>query len=184
MRSLALEMDSSSSLVEAAVLLPVYRDGDGELRLVLVQRGSGGVHGGELAFPGGKRDPDDNSLLDTALRETQEEIGLAKDAVSVLSRLPVVETRTTGFRITPFLARIAPPARWRPERREVAEVLDVSLSEFERPGNRGEAFMRLPGWTEPQEFPFFRIGAHKLWGASYRMLQPLLPSLAANEWDV
>ena len=68
MRSLALEMDSSSSLVEAAVLLPVYRDGDGELRLVLVQRGSGGVHGGELAFPGGKRDPDDNSLLDTALR--------------------------------------------------------------------------------------------------------------------
>jgi len=174
---------SNNSLVEAAVLLPVYRDGDGALRLILVQRGSGGVHGGELAFPGGKRELDDNSLLDTALRETQEEIGLAKDAVSVLLRLPVVETRTTGFRITPFLARIVPPPRWRPEQREVAEVLEVLLSEFERQGNRGEAFMRIPGLTEPQKFPFYRIGPHKLWGASYRMLQPLLASLTANEWD-
>jgi len=179
-----MRTDSSSSLVEAAVLLPVYRDGDGELRLVVVQRGSGGVHGGELAFPGGKRALHDNTLLDTALRETQEEIGLAIDAISVLSKLPVVETRTTGFRISPFLARIVPPPRWRPEQREVAAVLEVLLREFERPGNRGEAFMRIPGWTEPQQFPFYRVGQHKLWGASYRMLQPLLPSLTANHWDI
>jgi len=77
---------------EAAVLVPVYRAQDGELVVVLVQRGEGGAHGGQLALPGGQRDPGDVDLAATALREAEEEIGLAGDRVELLTALPVVET--------------------------------------------------------------------------------------------
>lgn len=171
-------------MIEAAVLLPLYRGRDGDVRLVLVRRAEGGVHGGELAFPGGKRERSDDSLQHTALRETEEEIGLSAGRVTVLGRLPVVETRSTGFRITPFVARIVPPRRWWPDRREVAEVLEVPLREFRRPDNLGVDRVRLPGWREAQEFEYYRLGRDRLWGASYRILQQLLPSLTANQWDV
>ena len=101
-------------LREAAVLVPVYRRPDGELVVVLVRRARGGVHGGQLALPGGQRDPGDVDLAATALREAEEEIGLAGDRVELLAALPVVETQTTGFRIAPFLARLVVPTPWRP----------------------------------------------------------------------
>jgi 8-oxo-dGTP pyrophosphatase MutT (NUDIX family) len=99
---------------EAAVLVPVYRAQDGELVVVLVRRGEDGAHGGQLALPGGQRDPGDVDLAATALREAEEEIGLAGDRVELLAALPVVETQTTGFRIAPFLARLVVPTPWRP----------------------------------------------------------------------
>src|SRR5438876_9401012 len=100
------------ALRDAAVVVPLYRDGAGEVRIVIIRRAERGIHGGQLAFPGGKRDPGDASALDGALRETREEIGLAPEAIEVLEQLPVFETRTTGFRIHPFLARIARPRAW------------------------------------------------------------------------
>src|SRR5512145_119484 len=99
-------MTSGPRLIESAALVPVYRDRDGHVRLVLIRRGAGGVHGGHLAFPGGKRDPDDASIQDTAVREAEEEIGLSKDEIEVLCALAPIDTRTSGFRIHPFLARI------------------------------------------------------------------------------
>src|SRR5262249_59516288 len=96
-------------LVDAAVLVPVFRDPAGDVRVVLILRAEGGVHGGQIAFPGGRSDPGDASPLETALREAEEEIGLTRDRVHVLDTLPVFETMSTGFRVAPFLARIQPP---------------------------------------------------------------------------
>ena len=73
---------------EAAVLVPVYRRSDGELIVVLVARVEGGVHGGQLALPG-ERDPADADLAASALREANEEIGLAGDRLAMLAALPV-----------------------------------------------------------------------------------------------
>ena len=120
----------------------------------------------------------------TALRETEEELGLAVQAVRVLARLPVVETRSTGFRITPFLGKIAPPAHWRIDPREVAEVIEVPLESLSRAENLGAELMRFPHWPGPVSMPYFKVGTHKLWGASFRMLQPLLPSLLSGGWDI
>jgi 8-oxo-dGTP pyrophosphatase MutT (NUDIX family) len=173
-----------ASPVEAAALVPVYRDGEGEMRLVLVHRAEGGIHGGQLALPGGKRDAQDASMLDTALREAWEEIGLARERIQVLAELPPAETRTTGFRILPFLARIVRPAQWRPDAREVAEIIEVKLSELARPGAHAEEVVQLPGWPAPRSTPFYRVGPHRLWGVTYRIVDPLLPRLLAGEWNI
>jgi 8-oxo-dGTP pyrophosphatase MutT (NUDIX family) len=169
---------------EAAVLVPLFRDTAGELCLVLIRRGEGGLHGGQIAFPGGKPDPGDVSLLATAIREAHEEVGLDPSAVEVLAPLDVIETRASGFRITPFLARIVRPPRWRPAEHEVAEVLEVRVSDLARPEAHGESYEPIPGAPEPVLTPYYRVGSHHLWGATYRILQPLLPRLLAGEWPV
>jgi 8-oxo-dGTP pyrophosphatase MutT (NUDIX family) len=175
-------MNPPTNLRESAVLVPVFRDAAGEVRLVLVRRGDYGVHGGQLAFPGGKRDPTDASLLATALRETEEEIGLPAAAIEVLAALPPIQTLTTGFYIAPFLARIIPPPTWRFAQPEIAEVLEVPLHHLADPANAGQEPWQLPGWPQPELIDFWRLGSYQLWGASYRILHPLLPRLLVGEW--
>jgi 8-oxo-dGTP pyrophosphatase MutT (NUDIX family) len=172
------------ALVDAAVLVPLFRDPAGELRVVLILRTEGGVHGGQIAFPGGRRDPGDASALDTALREAEEEVGLTRDLVQVLDALPVLETRSTGFRIEPFLARVTPPARWAPDSREVAEVIEAKVTDLAAPQAQGEVEMRFAGVREPQRVRFLRVGEARLWGVSYRILEPLLPRLLGAEFDL
>ena len=176
--------DLPISLRESAVLVPVFRDAAGEVQVVLVRRGKHGVHGGQLAFPGGKRDPGDLSLLATALRETAEEIGLDAASIQVLAELPAIQTRTTGFHIAPFLARIVPPAAWQFAEPEIAEVLCVSLRHLADPTAVVHEQWQLPGWPHSELVSFWQVGAYPLWGASYRILQSLLPRLLAGEWAI
>ncbi len=169
---------------EAAVLVPVFRSAAGEPTLVLVRRREGGAHGGQLAFPGGKRETGDGTMLAAALRETEEEIGVSPGRVEVLADLPEVETRTTGYRVFPFLARLAPPSRWRPAEDEIAEVLEVGIEELARPESHRRAVETFPTWDGPREVPYYRVGRYRLWGLTYRILEPLLPRLVAGEWRI
>jgi 8-oxo-dGTP pyrophosphatase MutT (NUDIX family) len=167
--------------IEAAVLVPIYRLPDDDLMLVAVRRSDWGIHGGQIAFPGGKRETADASLWETALREAREEIGLQAESVGHVADLPVEETLTTEFRVTPFLVRIDPPARWVIDTREISEVLEVRLSELTRPEAHGEEYKSWPAWSKPMRVPFYRIGPHQLWGASYRILEPLIRRLSSGE---
>ncbi|HEX9436866.1 MAG TPA: CoA pyrophosphatase [Candidatus Limnocylindria bacterium] len=171
-----------STTTASAVLVPVYRDRAGELHVVLVVRGEHGRHGGQIALPGGIHAPGDADLRETALREAEEEIGLERSAVEVLAKLPEVDT-STGYLVTPFLARLVtePPA-WRRQEREIAEVLNVAVAELARPALRGEETWELAGG--PRRVRFVRLGPHKLWGATYRILDPLIPRLLADEWAI
>lgn len=170
------------ALIDSAVLVPAYRDAAGALRLVLIRRGALGVHAGMLAFPGGKCDPGDATRCDTALREAWEEIGLAPERVAVLAQLPVAETLTSGFRVFPFLARVEKPAQWRPDPREVSEVVEADAAELARPQAHGEAPMPFP--AGPRVTPYIQVGPYRLWGVTYRILNPLLPRLLAGEWPL
>lgn len=175
---------SSPAFVESAVLVPVYRATDGRVVLVFIRRSARGIHGGHIAFPGGKREAADPSLLHTALRESQEEIGLEPRHVQLLEELPVVETLSTGFRIVPFLARVRPTARWQVQPEEVDEVLEVAVEELMQPQAHAERDWAFRDRAEPVRLPFYRIGEYELWGATYRIVRPLLPRIAAGEWAI
>ncbi len=175
-------MVASNDRLKAAVLVPLYRDNGGELILVLVRRTEGDIHGGQLAFPGGKMSADDKSLTDTALRETEEEIGLKKSNIEILEQLPNVYTQSSRFDITPFLARIARPLEWSPDEREIAEIIELPVNDLVRAENRGEEIMNFPEWPAPRLVPFYRIGKFHLWGATYRILNPILMELLNGKW--
>ena len=168
----------------AAVLVPLYRDAEGQLRLVLIRRAERGTHGGQLALPGGRVEPADGSLVNTALREAWEEIGLEPGSVEVLAALEVLETRSSGYVIAPFLVRIRRPTRWRPDPAEVAEVLEPRIRDLADPGAHRESLERFPDRAEPRLVPFYRVGGHRLWGITYRIVHPLVPRLVAGEWPV
>jgi 8-oxo-dGTP pyrophosphatase MutT (NUDIX family) len=171
-------------MIDAAILIPVYRALDGELHVVMILRNPGGIHGGQVAFPGGKHDAADETMLDTALREAREELGLIVKPNDVIAELPMAQTRTTGYRVFPYLARITVPDRWRIAEREIAEILDIEVNILIRPGAHDKMIERFPTWEKAEQVCFYRIGAHRLWGLSYRILHPIIPRLLSGEWDV
>jgi 8-oxo-dGTP pyrophosphatase MutT (NUDIX family) len=173
----------AASACNAAVLVPVFTAPGGGLRLVLVRKTLHGAHGGQLAFPGGRRQTGDATLIETALREAEEETGIDPAGVQILRALPEVVTLATGCRIAPFLGRIRRPAAWSLDEREIAEVIEVELASLLAPEATREEVWQLEHWPEPRRVRFIAIGQHKLWGASYQILRPLLPGLAALETD-
>jgi len=171
-------------MIDSAVLIPVYRSRLGELHIVMILRNPGGVHGGQVAFPGGKHDPEDDTMLDTALREAREELGLVVPREDILAELPMEQTRTTGYRVFPYLARITVPERWQIAEREIADIVDVRLNDLIGPGAHDKMIDRFPTWQKAEQVSFYRIGEHRLWGLSYRILHPIIPRLISGDWNV
>ena len=163
-----------SDAIEAAVLVPLSRTDSGATTVTLIRRVDRGTHAGEIGLPGGKREAADPSLRATAIRETCEEIGVAAADIRVLERLPPVHTRTTGFLIQPFLACVHRRQPWSPQLAEVAEIIELDLRDLARPQARTREWIDLPGGVEPIAADCFRIGEVRIWGATYRILDPLM----------
>lgn len=114
----------------AAVLVPLYEDEEGEVQVVLTQRSAKmKTHSGEVCLPGGKRDPEDVSDIETALREAQEELGLEPTDVEVLCQLPPLLSKHM-LSVTPVVARIPPGTRFVPNPSEVEAVFHMPLRAF------------------------------------------------------
>ncbi|PXV58515.1 NUDIX domain-containing protein [Dyella jiangningensis] len=128
-------------------------------------------HAGQVAFPGGRTDPDDADAIATALRESEEEIGLERRLVTPLGFLDRFET-VSGYTITPVVARIDPDARLYPAPAEVAEVFEVPLSFFLEPSNLKRYTMDFRGHR--RDMVEFVHGGHRIWGATAAMVFNLL----------
>ncbi len=170
---------------QAAVLVPVYRDTQGVLRVVLIRRTDAGIHAAQIALPGGRVETGDASLADTALRETFEEIGVAPERVEILATLRRVRTRSSNFEIHPFLGRIRQPVAWHPQASEVAAVLTPSIETLTRPGCLTSTRVHPSVWSESRRVPCLRPDEDIIvWGATYRILRPLLRPLLDGRWTV
>jgi 8-oxo-dGTP pyrophosphatase MutT (NUDIX family) len=151
----------------ASAVLAAMCERDGEVCLWLMRRTiDHGKHSGQVALPGGKRDPSDGAMLDTALREAEEEIGLARASVDVLGRLDDLVTGT-GFSISPFVAWVSGPFEPRPSPAEVARVFAAPLRAFFRPP-RGE-----------HPFYGYDVDGELVWGATGRIVFDLVRTLLA-----
>ncbi len=160
----------------SAVLLPLHAGADGTPHVIFTERSRAlRRHSGEISFPGGRQDAGDGSLWATALREAQEEIGLAPARVTPLGELPAVFTVVSNYLIVPqvglvagTLAEIAPainPA-------EVALVIDAPLAALADP-----AIHHTEEWTRGGRSHlvyFYQYGPHRIWGATARILADLL----------
>lgn len=169
---------------QASVLVPlVMRE---ELTVLLTRRTEHlRDHAGQISFPGGRAEPDDADAADTALREAEEEVGLAREHVEVIGHLPLYST-VTAFMVTPVVALVRPGFEVRPDPFEVAEVFEVPLSflmqpahhrrhAFEFAGERRE-FFSMP-WERPR--PDGGVDRYFIWGATAAMLRNLYRFLAA-----
>ena len=175
----------TDDLQTAAVLLPVFRDAEGELRIVLVVRADdGGQHGGQLGLPGGRPEPGDADLLATALREAEEEVGLQPDAVEFVAALEPFATRATGWLVHPFLGRVPADTAWRLQETEIVGILTPAARALADPAARSTLPFSSLRFREPLLVDGIDVEGHVLWGMTLRLLEDTLPRLLGGEWDV
>jgi 8-oxo-dGTP pyrophosphatase MutT (NUDIX family) len=160
----------AQELRPAAVLVPLV-DRDAGLTVLLTQRTADmPSHAGQIAFPGGRRDKRDADLVATALRETEEEIGVGPDRVDVVAPIDNYVTGT-GFLITPIVGFVAPPFELRPDPREVADVFEVPLAFFLDPANHHIHSRTWQG--RERRYYAMPYGERYVWGATAGMLKNL-----------
>lgn len=157
----------------AAVLVPLYRE-RGEWRVLLTQRTDlVEHHKGQVSFPGGRVDDDDDDRVQTALREAEEEIGLKPQHVAVLGQLDELLT-VTQYRITPIVGVIPWPYPFVLSTVELSEVFGAPLRWLADPANLETQYRDPIAPGRPVPVYYFRYEGHTIWGATARMLLNLL----------
>jgi 8-oxo-dGTP pyrophosphatase MutT (NUDIX family) len=159
----------------AAVLAPLLVV-DGALHLLYTRRSASlPTHQGQVAFPGGRRHPEDADLSATALREAQEEIGLRPEDVELLGALDDIETMGSRFVITPYVGIAPHPYVWQPSPSEVDTIFTVPLAMLTAPDAEREETWDFEGQRVPiRSFPF---EGQVIWGATLRITRNLLDVL-------
>jgi len=163
----------------AAVLVLLYPDADGDTRVVLIERtAGGGVHGGQVSFPGGRAEPDDPDLVATALREAAEEVGLDPDAaeVRIVGQLDRFWIPVSDFEVTPVVAVAATRPAMTASPDEVARIVEPPMARF-LPEAPIVVVERLIGeW--PLRYGAYEVDGLSVWGATARILSQLGAVLA------
>ena len=162
---------SGHAPAEAAVLIAIVQR-DVPMLLLTERTRQLSSHSGQVAFPGGKRDPEDVDAAATALREAQEEVGLDPALAEVLGSLPPYVT-TTGFVVTPVVALVQPQACYRPNPDEVADLFEVPLAFVLDPAHHQRHVLQRPeGRREWFSMPYQEGGKQRyIWGATAGMLR-------------
>lgn len=161
---------------QAAVLIPLFEK-DGELHILYTERTlTVPTHKGQLSFPGGRHHPADPDLLATALRETEEETGIAPDDVAVLGYLGEMHTATSHAGIAAFVGVFPHPYAYQPDPTEVAEILEVPLEMLRDTSLQRVEMFEWQGATLPMRY--YDIHSTPLWGATARLTEALLERIA------
>ncbi|MHB1469278.1 MAG: NUDIX hydrolase [Solirubrobacteraceae bacterium] len=161
--------------VAAAVLVPILELD--EPALVLTRRHADlRRHGGEISFPGGRQEPGDASLIETALRESEEEIGLPRERVQLIGALPATSTFVTNYAIHPFVGTVRQAGGWIASPLEVDAIIELPLARIAASRERIELTRR--GFTF--ETDAYVLDGHTIWGATARIVEELLRRAALS----
>jgi len=164
----------SGDLIPAGVLVPLF-ERNSELHVVLTQRTvKVEHHKGQISFPGGVRNEQDTTIIETALRETEEEIGLPRKSMNVLGMLSDFLT-PSGFCITPVVAFLVSVPLFSMNTAEVSQIFDVPLSFFL--DVRNERVERHEYSGKMMNVYFYRYGQYEIWGATAAMMRSFLHDL-------
>ncbi len=164
-------------LTAAAVLFPIVLRDSGYTVLLTQRTAHLRDHAGQISFPGGRVEVEDLSPIDTALRETEEEVGLSRERIRILGFLPEYRTGT-GFRVTPVVALVQPPFDLQPDPFEVAEVFEVPLSFLLDPANHQRHSIHHRGAM--RDYFAMPYGDYFIWGATAGMIRSLTQRLGLH----
>ena len=144
---------------------------DGEPWVVLTERThTVSLHKGEISFPGGARDPEDDDLWATAVRETVEELGVDPNTLQQLGAMDDYPTFSSGYIVSPFIAAVEPPEKWNASEAEIAQVIEIPLRRLLDVG-------RMEVWERDGiRFPMhiFDVDEHRIWGVTAFILRRFL----------
>jgi len=158
---------------KAGVMILLYPD-NGQLWIPLIKRPVyEGVHSGQMALPGGKVEETDKDIVDTAVRETEEEIGVSVDRKQIVGTLSDLYIPPSNMMVTPILSIAHQKPVYQPDPSEVAGIFDIKLDDLLDPGNRQEVEVGRFNDT-PLEAPAFMISNKVIWGATAMMLSEFL----------
>ncbi len=159
-------------------MMPLYQADDDHYLLLTKRTHLVEHHKGQISFPGGMRDPSDEDLLSTALREAHEEIGIKSEDVEILGSLDEVPTYT-GFIITPFIGLIPYPYPLTPNEYEVAEVIRAPLSMLLDSRNFRQEIWEYEGRRQP--IYFYDLGKHVVWGITGKIIKNFIDILREEQ---
>lgn len=164
--------NTNANLKSAAVLIPLFYK-EGHIHILFTQRSEQVIHHkGQNCFPGGSYQSGDTTLLQTALRETEEEIGLIAKDVGVLGELDDISTITSRYVISPFVAHIPYPYPFKPNHNEIKQIFSIPLSEL-----TNEIYFQQSYSDSDKQYPisyFYRYKEHIIWGVTAKILNQLI----------
>ena len=158
---------------EAGVMAVFYPDQLNETRLVLILRKTyKGVHSNQVGFPGGRVEKEEKDLEDTALRETEEEVGIPQMEIEVLLKLTQLYIPPSNFMVQPYMGLLHTTPSMKPQESEVEEILEVKLSDFLNDENVITETLST-SYANEIEVPAYKLNGHVVWGATGMMLSEI-----------
>lgn len=158
---------------EAGVMAVFYPGLNSETRLVLILRKTyQGVHSNQIGFPGGRLEAGDSDLRETALRETEEEVGIPQNEIRVIKELTKLYIPPSNFWVQPFLGIFEKNPVLVPQESEVEEILEVKLADFLDERNMIKKNLST-SYAKNIEVPAYRLNGHVVWGATGMMLSEI-----------
>lgn len=157
----------------SAVMALLYPVSESHEMILIERQDYDGKHSGQMSFPGGKKEDEDYSSLEAALRETHEEIGIHPDHIKVLGRLTDVYIPVSNFLVHPYIGMLESKPTFIPDAREVKSVFTFDLIELLRESNRVITTISLGKGATIKDIPAFKIDEKIIWGATALMLNEL-----------
>jgi 8-oxo-dGTP pyrophosphatase MutT (NUDIX family) len=157
---------------KAAVIALFYPDEQNKTTFLLTKRASyNGTHSAQISFPGGKVDQEDNSILQTALRELEEEVGVIRNSVEIVRQLSDTYIPPSNFMVTPFIGFVNEKPKLTPNE-EVAKLIEIEAAALLSEDNISSIVMET-SYMKEIEVPCFRFYNHIVWGATAMMLSEI-----------
>ena len=170
LRQLEVEAQNIAKAKHAGVMALFYPTLDLQTNLILILRKTyKGVHSAQVGFPGGKLEKFDASIQDAALRETEEEVGVSRDSISVIKKLTEIYIPPSNFFVQPFLGITKITPNFIPEEKEVEALIEVDLNKF-MDNSCITTEILSTSYATDLEVPAFMLNGHIVWGATAMML--------------
>lgn len=162
---------------KSAVMILLFHEND-ILKVVFIRRSMYvGIHAGQMAFPGGRYEEFDGDVEHTAFREIEEEIGIMSDKIELLGRISDIYVPASNFLISVFVGYLSEKPIYKPDPREVAEIIEVDFEDFLKPENRTVKTFHVPSENHSVTAPCYQTTHCDIWGASAMVMSELVDIL-------